>query len=726
MGVNHFLILAALNVGSEGPQTGVDLVSLAAPSGLDSSLTFICAGKFVGDISVEGSPSSSGDNWEVITQFNSGVSANGDPLQSQEIITVNNVIVRRLRANVRGRVLDATVLSVAGQQNCECAINSSASWSGTRYYAVDNENGDDSNLGYSDVSLANAGEVAVKTPEQVAHIIPPLGNPDQVLVVAFKGRTGIYVGPDGVTIANFVKTLIGYGNIVIRSTADFSNDATDERLLAAETVLGPYTVDSGSTTSTIPVVGGGLPTDKTPYAYRIRFTSGALAGTTCHHWENNTSSVITVGTNMSAPPTAGDTFVVEKPSVELGTFLLYVANSSTSPGDFSVAGIECQTRFALHGAGLVCRSSFINVTGSATVSIRGFESVSASNSYLSPAGSLKGTGTGMRVNSSGSVVIENNNRLGTLTHSSFQGAGNFNLYVTQITSVTHGAIYLSKAVKKIVCLGNGNAGSVTTVANDGILGNRGSTTIRPMRIGGTGSTQFQGSFGCWGVVFEDTQFAYWSGTSLGIILNDITGITSAAHPFNFETLYGSTIRCGIEAPNTAAGTQGAAIAVAGSNPVYWADLTKTNVVDVHGNNFIGTALTIVTSSVAVLNASGLTVSVGDVLRGNGTGNQIASAQGDALANAEFLGVALNTVDNNGTLLMSKDGFAVCNFDGPPTPRAIAYLSPGTARSLTTTIPIAAATNQKLRVGRVIGVVSGTLAKVSLSPEILAVTADGLA
>jgi hypothetical protein len=595
---------------------------------------------------------------------------------------------------------------------------SRADWTGTRFYAVDNVLGDDENLGYSDVDMLSAGAVAVKTPERLAEIIPPIGDPSHVLVIALKGRTGQYVGPDGSTIANFVKALYGYGNIVVRSTADFSNDATDERLLGSETVLGPYTVDTGATTSSIPVVGGGLPTDKSPYAYRIRFTSGALVGTTHYHWENNTSSVITPGTNTTVAATAGDTFVVEKPSVELGTFQVYISNSSANPGDFSVAGIECQTKLSLTGSGGTVRVAFINIVGSATTRIVGFRNLNCSKDYLSPSGSSRSPGTGMRVDSTGSVIFEQNDRVAVLSHSSFRGTGNFNLFANSITSATHGALYLDKTTKKIVCYGNGNAGSVATSAHDGILGNKGSSTTRPIRLGGTGSNHWQGSFGIWGLVLEDSQFVYWTGTQLGLIINNVTGTTSAPYPFNFEGLYGSTIRMGIEAANTAVGTGDPGVSVAGHNPLRWDDLTKTNVIDVNGNNFIGTGLNIVTTSVAVSNQSATNYEVGDIVRGNGVANQTTRAYATSLADAEFLGVAIAKSTNGSTALITNGPFAVCNFDSAPTPGAIAYLST-TPKMLTTTIPLNTGTNHVLPVGRVITVVSGTLAKVAIQASAVA-------
>lgn len=600
-----------------------------------------------------------------------------------------------------------------------------ASWTGTRYYAVDNVNGSDSNAGYSDVSLAAAGTVAVKTPEQLARIIPSMGVPSQTLVIAFKGRTGIYVGPDGITIANFYKTFVGYSNVVIRSTNDFSDDATDIRVLAPETVLGPYTVDAGSTTSTIPVVGGGLPTDKTPFGYRIRFTSGALLDTFAH-WDNNDATTITVGQNMASAPIAGVTFVVEKPAVELGTMLVAAYCGTAAPGDMGIAGFECQTRLSLVGASLIGRIAFCNVIGTATTVLRGCETLTVTNTYLGSSGSTVNVGVGLRHLSTGTFTITDVGIIGGLSRTSIQvGTGSIGITAGGVVSSTVlAALYLNKTSGSTTLQITGFGGGPNFAQGPNILGNGSSSTTRPMRIGGGTTVQCRGSFGFYGLVLEDGASLRWTGTAVGVSLDNVTGTTTSAYPVNCEELDGSTILCGINAANTAAGSAGAGLAAAGSNPLLWTGFALTNVVDVAGNNYIGTAGKIVSAAVAVTNNSGTAYAVGDVLRGNGTTNQTTSAQADTLANAQFLGVCLNDVGNLGTLLMSKDGIAVCYFDGVPTSGAIAYLSPGTARALTTTVPAVAATNQKLRVGRVIGVVVGNLAKVALSPEILAVTADG--
>lgn len=122
MGANQFLTVATLAPNAEGAQPAIDLWALVPNTGLDKELTFFCSGNFKGEIAVEGSPSSSSNDWSVITQFDAGFDAGGNlgPVLSFSGQIIANAIVRRLRARVRGRILEETVITVAAQQNCEC------------------------------------------------------------------------------------------------------------------------------------------------------------------------------------------------------------------------------------------------------------------------------------------------------------------------------------------------------------------------------------------------------------------------------------------------------------------------------------------------------------------------------------------------------------------------------------------------------------------------------
>lgn len=116
MGTNQFFTLASIPPLTNGPQTPIDLLTLAPPTGLDGDLTFICSGDFVGRISIEGSLDNV--NWSVLGQFDGR--SFGSEL-SLSPITITNSIVRYLRANVYGNTKKQTVVTVGASQNCNCA-----------------------------------------------------------------------------------------------------------------------------------------------------------------------------------------------------------------------------------------------------------------------------------------------------------------------------------------------------------------------------------------------------------------------------------------------------------------------------------------------------------------------------------------------------------------------------------------------------------------------------
>lgn len=278
MGSNQFLTLATLNTNSDGPQTAIDLVSLNNPSGLDSDLTFICSGTFIGDIIIEGSPSAAGDDFGVICQFNSGLVANTNSLlqiENLQTLTVNNVVVRRLRVNVKAKILATTTLSVAGQQNCVCSGQGSADWpiELTRYFIVDNDLGDDTKLGYIDAVegtdlSATAPTVAFKTIERLLEIIPMLGNNRRAQIVA-KARSdgGRYLAADGVTESSLILNIFGYQRFGLRGTGTvasanavaWSNNAADLMCQGGRIATGTNSAGYKLTYNFIGTVTGATP-----------------------------------------------------------------------------------------------------------------------------------------------------------------------------------------------------------------------------------------------------------------------------------------------------------------------------------------------------------------------------------------------------------------------------------------------------------------------------------
>ncbi|MCI0556013.1 MAG: hypothetical protein L0287_34150, partial [Anaerolineae bacterium] len=98
----------------------IDTWNLVPSTGLDSNLTFICEGNFIGVIAIEGSPDNS--SWSVLTQFQSDIDADGNPGPDLgfEPKYVSNATVRYLRLKVNGRIIRSTSITVAAEQNCDC------------------------------------------------------------------------------------------------------------------------------------------------------------------------------------------------------------------------------------------------------------------------------------------------------------------------------------------------------------------------------------------------------------------------------------------------------------------------------------------------------------------------------------------------------------------------------------------------------------------------------
>lgn len=125
---------------------------------------------------------------------------------------------------------------------------------------------------------------------------------------------------------------------------------------------------------------------------------------------------------------------------------------------------------------------------------------------------------------------------------------------------------------------------------------------------------------------------------------------------------------------------------------------------------------------------GSSLVLGAIVRSNGTAGQAVVAQADTAAHAKgVLGVLAGRVPDNGPGFATGAGPQWVIFDALPTAGNIAYLSTANGGQAQDTIPAAAATNQKLRLGSIIdtrtyaGVPQGL---VDLRMEILPVAADG--
>jgi hypothetical protein len=204
-------------------------------------------------------------------------------------------------------------------------------------------------------------------------------------------------------------------------------------------------------------------------------------------------------------------------------------------------------------------------------------------------------------------------------------------------------------------------------------------------------------------------------------LTTVTGSANATFGLDVSALVTSSIKVANDC--TITGSSGD-IKLAGAAPATIADLSLTNIVDSAGNNVQGAAGSIVGQARLITNNSGGAYAVGNVVRGNGTSNQTTCAQADTVAHSGNAPCVMVTAPASTAL-----GYMVCKgapyvlYDGAPALGGAAYVSVGTACKATTTIPVVAATNQKLRVGAPY-VTSGNAAYTNWQPESVSAAADG--
>jgi hypothetical protein len=214
-------------------------------------------------------------------------------------------------------------------------------------------------------------------------------------------------------------------------------------------------------------------------------------------------------------------------------------------------------------------------------------------------------------------------------------------------------------------------------------------------------------------------------SAAGYDINDVVGSTGNT---DVGTAVGGTrnsVRIGRIEAVTVTGTLGDMRISAGAIATY-AGLAFTNVVDNAGNDISGALGKVVSESVLVTNASGVTLAIGNIVRTTGVSGEVTRSLADTAANAGGDLLVMTTTPLNTAL-----GYAVpfsapawVTFDAVPTPNVLSYLDEATAGVATQVVPPVAATNQKRRLGRPLRI-SGTLGLMTATPEMLPVTSDGV-
>lgn len=638
-----------------------------------------------------------------------------------------------------------------------------------RYFAVDYDGGNDSNVGFSDTSLALAGVVPLKTLTRLRQILPPDGE-GRVAVVGIKRRAAgaTYLKPDGVTLDWLdLSGYHGYASLVVRGTdtqasassVAFANDAADRKFVGAQVVAGTesyasggYTCVAGSTTFVILAV---KTTGAAPPAYaaeptllgkRVRFDSAtptvALRNATSMIWMND-AATLTVGNVLPAAPVAGDIFYIEEPGVQVDRVFAVLtegmnvqSTAAATTGNTSIVGIRAinagSRAFSCDVTDVVtvCFCEATSASGSAFLASF-VRRLSIANAYPDETGVFVTPGVGFRTN--GGMSLTAGKSIGIST--SYTGL-----------RVTVTALQLAIGSASVFAQGVQVAGGTQPTAQTGAafggfftgtIGRANSTTTaQRLRItsnpGIGGVTLTQCDVRVWGcdITGQGAQpciYVNGEGSRIGIDDNvGTTGNTSAG--LSLTDSRDCMILAGIIAASTISGTVGDIIAGAGTIYVAgWTDLTRTDIRDSQGNHLKGTAGVLLADAIMLLTNDGnANIVQYNVVRPTGSG-VVRAAIASAAATAIAVGVCQQAFTAAGPQKADvvTAGGTWIQFDAAPTAGNIAYLSTATAGQAQDTVPAVAGTNQKLRLGRIIKV-SGTLGFVDFHPETLAVLADGLA
>ena len=503
--------------------------------------------------------------------------------------------------NLKGTTKSISALKIVGTGSIEWlaagddavaqAVLPGDNWAGTRFVAIDNELGSDANVGLSDVDLPTAALSPLKTPEEAIRRVSPVGRPGQNVVFVFKGRVGAYVGPDGVSAANLRASFFGYESIIIRSTDTFLNDATDRIRLANEVAIaGPgasseFTVDAAPTGLKYPVVGGGLPTDRSPFGYRIRFLTGTLAGLVTGIVDNDAVSVSPM-TDIGTPG-VGDTFLIERPSAKFGELHVNVATiGELSNGDFNIAGIEIQADLRIFGRTMVGRFAFLNVTGTSVTRIVGGDAAAPGRFWGAEDDALINSGVGIRHNSTGFFSL---GRIQTAnyTESTITGTILVSFFGNGVVQAVHSSFIRGTTLMTFGLFGTPDQNTAGSLGPANVLGNKGSATATPLRLSGGDFTVQDGNMGFYGIQLNDLAQIKIRGTGQRFTFDDLTSLAATAvSAVDMSLASHAQAVSGSQAANTAAGVTNEVL-LAGGIAHTWAEIALADFIDVNHNHMLG-------------------------------------------------------------------------------------------------------------------------------------------
>lgn len=639
-----------------------------------------------------------------------------------------------------------------------------AEWTGTRYFAVSYDGGADFQAGFSDVDMATAGTVAIRTLERLKAIFPKFGNGKKAVITVQRraaGATYRNIANTADDDLDFLNDVYGYDQLLVRGTdtnatagsVAFANDLADKVFAGGQQVPGTNATGYNPTgvptanTFTCQLNGGGAPglaAEPALIGKRIRFDSAtttvALRNACVMIWQNAAAS-ITTSKDLPAVPVLADIFYIEEPGVRVNRVVCRTANPSSvaAPPSFALQGIFIVGFRAQN----VTAPAFVFRGKSAQIVVSFCESVSTGFSSLSCSGggnfNMVETyqdeqltpvtitpGVGFRTE--GGVTIANVYTYTCTSSACIQARWQ----LLQLTQYSMGGGCFS--FLGVLLQGSGQASSSTAIGVS-LIGNNGSATIRRFRTTSTFTESISiTSSHCtlYGVDITGvgaTPCIQIIGIALAISIQDVVGSTG-------NTLYGLNLNCrdchivmGTLAVNTFTGAAGQDIRgciTIGEIFYVHADYARTDLWDAQGNHIQGTAGTLICQPTRLQNDGVANIGQYKIVKITGTNLvQVAQASSAALA-SNVVGVSQGSFSVAAQGAMHATGGSTwVQFDAAPTAGNIAYLSTATAGNAQHTIPALAGTNQKLRLGRIMRVL-GTLGLVAWHPENLSVLADGLA
>jgi hypothetical protein len=643
-----------------------------------------------------------------------------------------------------------------------------ASWKGTRFFAVDNDAGDDSNVGYSDVSLALAGATPLKTLERLWGIVSKLAGGQRLYIVGKARADGAaYKKQDGITDDDvLLDGFTGYQGIWVRGTADvpsagavaFSDSAAD-RIAAGGRIL-PGTNAAGYNATGVPTVstfdvqlaGGGAPGLAAEPALehkRIRFDvatlTPALRNVCRAIWANDTDTM-TVDADLPAVPVpgaAGDVFYIEEPGFACARVVERVIGASNIGLPDVTFQFGACTTVGVRGTSVVGTSGVITRGSSFNFSFCDFahpgtlawthESTGqffAQSGWAAPDGTFVGVGTGFR-------------SVGTFQSSATGGSGLF-IGNSGVVSPTHRFI-ANASFGAANNLGAGCYAGGASLQNFAqfTLGRGLSVASRPLRTEGPGSAGrvislpvggANGSVICDGIqtlnAGASSLYRLAQAYQVGVRFKDCTGSvgnTGTGLDCNSATMAGCEIV--FDTGNTFTGSLGNDILTNGDVRYAHADYAITDFYDRAGNHYgpnvrpdNGFGSFVVPGKGLDNDGTTVLVQFGVAKLGTLTG-QFRMARADSFVNASgVLGIRQNLGGVSSMIVGA--GHTWIQFDAVPVRGNLAYLSEVTAGNARDTPPPMLATNQKLRLGRIYQV-SGTRGLVAWNPDPFPVLSDGV-